>query len=86
ERFRREARVAAALQHRGITVVHDFGEYEGVLFLVMELLEGQNLSQLLAANARNPLPVHEVVDIADQVADALEYTHRMGIVHRDLKP
>ncbi|GGY57630.1 serine/threonine protein kinase [Streptomyces omiyaensis] len=86
ERFRREARVAAALQHRGITVVHDFGEYEGVLFLVMELLEGRNLSQLLAANARNPLPVHEVVDIADQVADALEYTHRMGIVHRDLKP
>ncbi|WP_031012850.1 serine/threonine-protein kinase [Streptomyces sp. NRRL F-5727] len=86
ERFRREARVAAALQHRGITVVHDFGEYEGVLFLVMELLEGQNLSQLLASNARSPLPVHEVVDIADQVADALEYTHRMGIVHRDLKP
>ncbi|MER6479310.1 serine/threonine-protein kinase, partial [Streptomyces filamentosus] len=86
ERFRREARVAAALQHRGITVVHDFGEYEGVLFLVMELLEGQNLSQLLTANARDPLPVHEVVDIADQVADALEYTHRMGIVHRDLKP
>ncbi|MFE6223077.1 tetratricopeptide repeat protein [Streptomyces sp. NPDC057854] len=86
ERFRREARVAAALQHRGITVVHDFGEYEGVLFLVMELLEGQNLSQLLAAHARAPLPVHEVVDIADQVADALEYTHRMGIVHRDLKP
>ncbi|MET9347637.1 serine/threonine-protein kinase [Streptomyces termitum] len=86
ERFRREARVAAALQHRGVTVVHDFGEYEGVLFLVMELLEGQNLSQLLTANARSPLPVHEVVDIADQVADALEYTHRMGIVHRDLKP
>ncbi|MGW4049395.1 tetratricopeptide repeat protein [Streptomyces sp. NPDC004779] len=86
ERFRREARVAAALQHRGITVVHDFGEYEGVLFLVMELLEGQNLSQLLTANARDPLPVDEVVDIADQVADALDYTHRMGIVHRDLKP
>ncbi|WP_328946501.1 tetratricopeptide repeat protein [Streptomyces sp. NBC_00250] len=86
ERFRREARVAAALQHRGITVVHDFGEYEGVLFLVMELLEGRNLSQLLAANAQHPLPVHDVVEIADQVADALAYTHRHGIVHRDLKP
>ncbi|MFJ2932785.1 tetratricopeptide repeat protein [Streptomyces sp. NPDC087219] len=86
ERFRREARVAAALQHRGITVVHDFGEYDGVLFLVMELLEGRNLSQLLAANAQHPLPVHDVVEIADQVADALAYTHRHGIVHRDLKP
>ncbi|MFF5387943.1 tetratricopeptide repeat protein [Streptomyces sp. NPDC013012] len=86
ERFRREARVAAALQHRGITVVHDFGEYEGVLFLVMELLEGRNLSQLLAANAQNPLPVQDLVEITDQVADALAYTHRQGIVHRDLKP
>ncbi|MEU3744185.1 MULTISPECIES: serine/threonine-protein kinase [Streptomyces] len=86
ERFRREARVAAALQHRGITVVHDFGEYDGVLFLVMELLEGRNLSQLLAANAKNPLPVQDLVEIADQVADALAYTHRQGIVHRDLKP
>ncbi|MFF4169490.1 tetratricopeptide repeat protein [Streptomyces sp. NPDC001744] len=86
ERFRREARVAAALQHRGITVVHDFGEYEGVLFLVMELLEGRNLSQLLAANAQHPLPVQDLVEIADQVADALAYTHGQGIVHRDLKP
>ncbi|MFH9725201.1 tetratricopeptide repeat protein [Streptomyces sp. NPDC017254] len=86
ERFRREARAAAALQHRGITVVHDFGEYDGVLFLVMELLEGRNLSQLLAANAQHPLPVQDVVEIADQVADALAYTHGHGIVHRDLKP
>lgn len=86
ERFRREARVAAALQHRGITVVHDFGEYDGVLFLVMELLEGRNLSQLLTANSKHPLPVQDLVEIADQVADALAYTHRQGIVHRDLKP
>ncbi|MFI1016766.1 tetratricopeptide repeat protein [Streptomyces sp. NPDC020965] len=86
ERFRREARVAAALQHRGVTVVHDFGEYEGVLYLVMELLDGHNLSQLLTANEQRPLPVDEVVDIAEQVADALAYTHERGIVHRDLKP
>ncbi|MFI8520642.1 tetratricopeptide repeat protein [Streptomyces sp. NPDC085481] len=86
ERFRREARVAAALQHRGITVVHDFGESDGVLFLVMELLDGRNLSQLLTDNRKHPLPVADVVDIAEQVADALAYTHRQGVVHRDLKP
>ncbi|MFJ7199208.1 MULTISPECIES: tetratricopeptide repeat protein [unclassified Streptomyces] len=86
ERFRREARVAASLQHRGVTVVHDFGEHEGVLYLVMELLDGRNLSQLLEDNKQHPLPVPDVVDIAEQVADALGYTHQQGIVHRDLKP
>ncbi|MFF8916526.1 tetratricopeptide repeat protein [Streptomyces sp. NPDC015032] len=86
ERFRREARVAAALQHRGVTVVHDFGEHEGVLYLVMELLDGRNLSQLLEDNEQHPLPVPDIVDIAEQVADALGYTHQQGIVHRDLKP
>jgi eukaryotic-like serine/threonine-protein kinase len=86
ERFRREARVAAALQHRGITVIHDFGECDGVLFLVMELLDGRNLSQLLDDDARRPLPVPDLLDVAGQVAAALAYTHRQDIVHRDLKP
>ncbi|MEW2522541.1 serine/threonine-protein kinase [Actinacidiphila alni] len=85
-RFRREARVAAALQHRGVTVVHDFGEHDGLLFLVMELLDGRNLLQVLDDAQRHPLPVPDITDIAEQVADALAYTHNQGIVHRDLKP
>lgn len=86
ERFRREARVAAGLQHRGITVVHDFGEDDGVLYLVMELLEGRNLSEVLSARKADPLPEPEVADIAAQIAAALAYTHGQGIIHRDLKP
>ncbi|MFC0601331.1 serine/threonine-protein kinase [Streptomyces palmae] len=86
ERFRREARVAASLQHRGVTVVHDFGEDDGVLYLVMELLDGRNLRQLLDEHKQQPLPVPEVVDIAEQMAVALAYTHGQGVVHRDLKP
>ena len=86
ERFRREARVAAALQHRGVTVVHDFGEHDGQLYLVMELLEGRNLSQLLEGGKPSPLPVIEVIEVAEQVAAALAYTHEQGVVHRDLKP
>ncbi|MFF4759294.1 tetratricopeptide repeat protein [Streptomyces sp. NPDC001292] len=86
ERFRREARVAAALQHRGVTVVHDFGESDGVLYLVMEMLDGRDLGQLLEDNDHRPLAVPDIVEIAEQVAAALAYTHQQGVVHRDLKP
>ncbi|MFM9373437.1 tetratricopeptide repeat protein [Streptomyces sp. Da 82-17] len=86
ERFRREARVAASLQHRGITVVHDFGEDDGVLYLVMELLDGRNLSQLMEDEGQGPLAVADVVEVTEQVAHALAYCHDQGIIHRDLKP
>ncbi len=86
ERFRREARVAAGLQHRGITVVHDFGADDGVLFLVMELLEGHTLSQVLEDEQGVALPLGDLTDIGEQVAAALAYTHAQGVVHRDLKP
>lgn len=86
ERFRREARVAASLQHRGVTVVHDFGDSEGVLYIVMELLDGRNLLQILQDTGGSPLPLPDVMDIAEQVTAALAYTHAQGIIHRDLKP
>lgn len=85
-RFRREARTAASLQHRGVTVVHDFGEWDGVLYLVMELLDGSNLRQVLRTRGSRGLPLTELLDIAEQLTDALAYTHGQGVVHRDLKP
>jgi serine/threonine protein kinase/tetratricopeptide (TPR) repeat protein len=86
ERFRREARVAAGLQHRGITVVHDFGADDDLLYLVMELLEGRTLSQLLDEEQGIGLPVPDLIDIGEQVSTALAYCHAQGVVHRDLKP
>ncbi|SEL93932.1 serine/threonine-protein kinase [Streptacidiphilus jiangxiensis] len=86
ERFRREARLAAGLQHPGITVVHDFGEWSGVLFLVMELLHGEDLGRLLDAARGRRLRPSEAIAIGRQIAEALAYTHERGVIHRDLKP
>ncbi|MFF3722252.1 protein kinase [Streptomyces erythrochromogenes] len=85
DRFHREARVTARLQHPGITQVFDSGAQDGQLHLVMELLDGRNLGAVLG-EGKPGLPVRRAVDLAAQVADALSSAHRADIVHRDIKP
>jgi len=84
ERFEREARSAAALTHPHIASVHDTGEDSGCHYIVMELLPPKTLKDLI--EARGPLSVAEALDIAIQVARALQYAHDRGLVHRDIKP
>ena len=83
ERFQREARAIAALNHPHICAIHDVGEQDGMDFLVMELLAGESLAARLA---RGPLPYADGVPIACAVLDTLAVVHERGIVHRDLKP
>ncbi len=82
-RFEREARVVAQLQHPHICTLHDVGSENGTDFLVMELLEGETLSERLR---QGPLPLAQLLLYAGQVADALHRAHRAGVIHRDLKP
>ncbi|MFD9477937.1 protein kinase [Streptomyces nojiriensis] len=84
-RFRREATIGARLQHPGITVVHDVGQQEGRLFIVMELLAGEDLGSVLARE-RGGLPVAAALGMAAQTAEALAAAHEQAVVHRDLKP
>jgi len=84
ERFRAEARNSAALHHRNITTVFDYGEDEGSAYLVMELVAGQPLSQLIAE--QGTLSAQTAASILIQAANALEAAHQAGVVHRDVKP
>lgn len=83
DRFEREARAISGLNHPGICVLHDIGEADGQRFLVMELLEGQTLRERIHGK---PLPNDVLLDIAIQIADALDAAHSRAIIHRDLKP
>lgn len=84
-RFQQEARIAGRLQHSGIAVVHDVGEHDGQLFIVMELLRGEDLAAMLL-RAPAGLPLATAVSVATQAAEALAAAHAGGVVHRDLKP
>ena len=82
-RFEREAKTLASLNHPNIAAIHGFEKSSGVQALVMELVEGDDLSQRIA---RGAIPLDEALPIAKQIAEALEAAHEQGIIHRDLKP
>ncbi|HXG91572.1 MAG TPA: protein kinase [Blastocatellia bacterium] len=81
-RFLHEARTASALRSPNIAAIYDIGEHDGVMFIVMEYVEGELLSTRIG---RGPLALREAAEIAMQVADALDEAHALGIIHRDIK-
>jgi serine/threonine protein kinase len=83
KRFEREVEIVANLQHPHILPVYDFGEYEGMPYIVMAYLRGGTLSDKMS---RGALSLSEIERVTRQIADALEYAHSRGIIHRDFKP
>jgi serine/threonine protein kinase len=81
-RFLKEARAASALRSPNIAAIYDIGEHGGAMFIAMEYVEGEVLSQRID---RRTLPTSDVIDIAIQVAEALDEAHALGIIHRDVK-
>jgi serine/threonine-protein kinase len=84
ERFTREARIAAALQHPNIVTVYDAGEVDGMLYLAMQFIQGEDLAAILRRDGR--LRPYRAIDVCRQVASALDAAHAMGLIHRDVKP
>src|SRR6202030_295312 len=82
-RFQQEARAASALNHSNICTIYDIDEFDGLPFLVMEFLEGQDLRAFIG---HQPVNVATIVDLSMQLTDALHAAHSKGIVHRDIKP
>ena len=84
ERFRREAKNAAALSHPNIVSIYDRGEAEGTYYIAMEYVDGRSLKELIVS--RGPAPLTVAIEYARQILSALRFAHRHGIVHRDIKP